>query len=69
MPTDCRQPFEVDLRSAGGFHLHVEPRLGYVAWRAIDLQTGHVRYCAALKEMLHHIADDLPRMLAARNLD
>ena len=67
--SDNRQPFDLDLRQAGGRNLHIEPRLGYVAWRAVDADSGVVLYCAALKELLHKIADDLPRMLAARNFE
>ena len=64
---DTRAPISLDLRSAGGPHLILEPRLGYVAWRARDVETGDVIHCAALKELLHRIADELPRMMAARN--
>ncbi len=62
---DHRQPFSLDLRSAGGDCWHIEPRRGYVSWRAID-STGQVRHCAALKTLLTRIAADLPRMLSAR---
>jgi hypothetical protein len=65
-PVDCREPFALDLRSAGGPLYRIEPRRAYVAWRAID-EAGTVKHCAALKELLHTIADELPRMLAARN--
>ena len=65
--TDCRQPFDLLLRAAGWRDLRIEPRRGYVAWRAVDASTGEVLHCAALKELLHWIADQLPRMLAARN--
>jgi hypothetical protein len=47
--------------------LHIEPRIGYVAWRAVDAQTGDVVHCAALKELLRWIAGQVPRMLAVRN--
>jgi hypothetical protein len=67
--SDNRQPIDLDLRHVGGRNLHIEPRLGYVAWRAVDADSGVVLYCAALKELLHQIADDLPRMLAARNFE
>lgn len=63
---DCRRPIRLDLTSAGGPDLTLEPRLGYVAWRARDAASGEVLRCAALKELLHSIADDLPRMLGAR---
>ena len=42
----------------------IEPRLGYVSWRAIDIESGEVLHCAALKELLHWIADELPRMVS-----
>jgi hypothetical protein len=64
---DCRQPFDLLLRAAGYRDLRIEPRRGYVAWRAVDAQTGEVLHSAALKELLHWIADEMPRMLAARN--
>jgi hypothetical protein len=60
--TDCRLPITLDLRSAGGQLLTLEPRLGYVAWRAVN-EAGAVVHVAALKELLHRIADDLPRAL------
>ena len=65
--TDARQPFTLDLKAAGFHDLRIEPRLGYVAWRAVDVDSGEVQHCAALKELLHWIADHLPRMLAMRN--
>lgn len=64
---DCRVPISLDLRCVGGRDLVLEPRRGYVAWRARDAATGEVVGCAALKQLLHRLADDLPRMLAARN--
>lgn len=64
---DTRQAFELDLRGAGWKLLRIEPRLGYVAWRAIDTESGEVLHAAALKELLHWIADRLPRWLALRN--
>ena len=65
--TDIRQPFDLLLRAAGWRDLRIEPRRGYVAWRAVDAGTGEVLHAAALKELLHWIADQLPRMIAARN--
>lgn len=64
---DMRQPVELDLRSYGWRHVRIEPRFGYVACRVVDVDTGEVLHCAALKEALHWIADTAPRMLAARN--
>lgn len=66
---DNRQPFDLPLKSAGYLDLRIEPRLGYVAWRAVDAETGKVVDCAALKTLLHNIAGRVPRMLAARNFD
>ena len=64
---DLRQPFDLLLCNAGWRDLRIEPRLGYVSWQARDMHTGDVIHCAALKELLHRIADELPRMMAARN--
>ena len=57
---DLRQPFDLDLSSWGGPRLHIEPRAGYISARAIDVD-GAVVQCAALKTLLHRIADGLPR--------
>lgn len=67
--TDCRQPLELDLTSYGGPRLRIEPRLGYIACRVIDVSTGEVVQCAAMKTALHRIADSLPRTLGARNYE
>lgn len=67
-PIDGRRPCVLDLRGAGGPLLTLEPRLGYVAWRQVD-ESGAVQACAALKTLLHGVADQLPRMLAARNYE
>lgn len=65
--TDCRDPLELDLSSYGGPRLRIEPRIGYIACRVIDLDTGAVA-CCALKTALHTIADKLPRTLGERNM-
>lgn len=67
MPSDLRQPFFLPLAPLGFKDLHVEPRRGYVSWRAIDVKTGLVVRCAALKELFRWIAKQLPKMLAKRN--
>jgi hypothetical protein len=64
---DTRQAFDLDLRGAGGRLLRIEPRLGSVAWRAVDAESDEVLHFAALKQLLHWVADDLPRWLALRN--
>ena len=66
-PEDTRAAFDLDLRGAGGRLLRMEPRLGYVSWRAVDAESGEVLHTAAIKELLHKLADDLPRWLALRN--
>lgn len=65
--TDCRDPLELDLRSYGGPRLRIEPRIGYIACRVIDLDAGSVVACCALKTALHEIANKLPRTLGERN--
>ena len=67
MAEDQRQPITLDLRSYGGPCLRIEPRLGYIAVRATDEDTGE-RHACALKTLLHRVADQLPRTLGARNL-
>lgn len=64
---DMRQPISLDLSSYGGQRLRIEPRRGYIACRAIDEATGEVADCAALKTLLHRIADKLPPTLGRRH--
>lgn len=66
---DTRETFELPLKAVGYFDLLIQPRLGYVSWRAIDKDTGTVLHGAALKELLHWIADRVPRYRALRNFD
>ena len=54
--SDNRQPFDLLLKSAGLADMRIEPRLGYIAWRAVCIDTGRVLHCAALKELLHWTA-------------
>jgi hypothetical protein len=61
---DARQPIDLDLRTWGGPRLRIVPRAGYIAGRQIDADSGAVTDCAALKTLLHRIADKLPRMRA-----
>ena len=67
MPSDPRQPFDLPLAHIGYRNLRIEPRSGYVSWRAVDADTGERLHAAALKEMLRWVAGQVPRMLAARN--
>ena len=64
--TDMRSPIRFDLASEGYRDVIVEPRIGYVSWRMLDAQTGKCIECAALKTLLHRLADRLPRTLGAR---
>jgi len=64
---DTRQPFTLPLGSAGGRDLRIEPRHGYIAWRAVDVTTGEVVATAALKTLLRDIAGELPRQLSLRH--
>lgn len=65
--TDSRKPFTLPLSGFGWRDVVIEPRLGYVGWRAVDAETREVLHCAASKELLRWIARQVPRMLAARN--
>ena len=61
---EFREPFDMPLKCVGYRDLRLEPRLGYVAWRAIDSDTGEVVHAAALKELLRWIAGKVPRMMS-----
>lgn len=61
---EFREPFDMPLKCVGFRDLRLEPRLGYVAWRAIDADTGEVVHTAALKELLRWIAGKVPRMMS-----
>ncbi len=63
---DARQCIDIDLSSHGGPRLRIEPRVGYVACRMVNIDTGAVE-CAALKTLLHTLADRLPRRMGLRN--
>ena len=67
LPEEWRRAFLLPLASVGYRDLSIEPRFGYVSWRAVDALTGEVLHVAALKELLRWIAGQVPRMLAARN--
>ncbi len=63
---DSRQTIDLDLTSHGGPRLRIEPRVGYVSCRMVDIDTGATQ-CAALKTLLHTLADNLPRRMGLRN--
>lgn len=67
MPTDLRQPITLDLRPAGGELLVLEPCLGKIAWRALNA-AGEAVDKAAIKTLLHRVADKLGRQMGARNM-
>ncbi len=66
---DCRDTFILDLTRWGGKRLRIEPRVGYIACRVYDDETGELKDCAALKTALHNIANGLPRTLSVRRMD
>ena len=64
---DNRGPITLDLRSYGAGLYRIEPQAGYIACRLIDAETGTLLQCAALKTLLHTLADNLPRRMGLRN--
>jgi len=58
---DFRRPCVLDLRGAGGPLLTLEPVPRRVAWRA-RAEDGRVVKRAAIKTLLHAVADDMTRM-------
>lgn len=64
---DDRQPIDIDLRSHGGPHVIIEPRLGYVACVQREAGSRRVMRRAALKTLLRELADSLPTRVGARN--
>ena len=66
VPLDLREPITLDLRCAGGALWTLAPIQGRIAWRATSDDGKQER--AALKTLLHNLADALPRQLAERNL-
>ncbi len=65
--TDSRAPFNLPFAALGWRDVRIEPRLGYIAWRCVDSETGEVISCKALGELLRWIAAQVPRQLGARN--
>ncbi len=61
---DFRTACLLDLRGCGGPLLTLEPRRGYHAWRMVE--DGKVTDCAALKTLMHRIADQMPRTMGLR---
>jgi len=49
---ECRQPFTLPFAALGWKDVRIEPRLGYIAWRCVDTETGAVIACKALGELL-----------------
>lgn len=65
---DRRQPFTLEFAHLGWRDVRIEPRLGYIAWRCVDTETGDVLACKALGELLRWIAGQVPRQLGIRSL-
>ncbi len=67
---DNRDPFTLPFKARGWRDVVIEPRLGYLTkWRAVDFKTREVLHSAALKELLHWCADQLPRVRAPNRND
>ncbi len=64
---DARQPFLLPLSHFGYRDLWIEPRVGFVAWRALDAETRELLHCAASKELLRILARETPRLMAPRD--
>ena len=50
-PVDLRQPVTLALSALGWRDVRLEPRFGYVAWRAVAVDTGEVLHSAFLREL------------------
>lgn len=66
---DFRTEVFLDLRGAGGPSLRFVPVRGKIAWTQVDADTGRVLARGAIKQLLHGVADELPRMQAPSNYD
>lgn len=62
-PADERAPIPFDLRGAGWRSVTLHPIRG-TKWQMVDNESGQVLSTAALKTLLHEIADELPRTLS-----
>ena len=65
---DDRDVVPIDLRRHGGKNWQIEPRMGYVACRVRDLDSGAMDYCGTMKQCLRWISTQLAHRLGARNL-
>ena len=65
---DLRDVVPMDLRTHGGRHWQIEPRLGYTSCRVRDLEADQVDYCGTMKQCLRWISGELAHRLGARNL-
>lgn len=63
-----RQPFYLPFAHLGWRDVRIEPRLGYVAWRCVDADTGDALACKALGELLRWVAAQVPRQMGGRRL-
>jgi hypothetical protein len=66
--SDDREVIPLDLRTHGGKHWQIEPRLGYTSCRLRDIETGAVDYCGTMKQCLREVSRVLAHRLGARNL-
>lgn len=66
--SDDRDVIPLDLRSHGGKHWQIEPRLGYTACRLRDVDSGAVECAGTMKQCLREVSRVLAHRLGARGL-
>jgi hypothetical protein len=66
--TDSREVIMLDLRTHGGKHWQIEPRLGYTSCRLRDVDSGAVEFCGTMKQCLREVSRVLARRLGSRGL-
>jgi hypothetical protein len=65
---DEREVIPLDLRTHGGKHWQIEPRLGYTSCRLRNMDTGAVEFGGTMKQCLREVSRVLAHRLGARAL-
>lgn len=65
---DSREVITLDLRTHGGKHWQIEPRLGYTSCRLRDVDSGAVEFCGTMKQCLREVSRVLAHRLGSRGL-
>lgn len=65
---DDREVITIDLRTHGGKHWQIEPRLGYTSCRVRDMETLAVVYAGTAKQCPRWMSREVAHRLGARNL-